>query len=466
MRFSNDGVHIMPRFFTHQKGWTILNISVGIYMATLDASVMNISLPTIIRSLDSNLKMAAWVMMAYLIVITGSLLLMGRLSDLFGQRRMYLWGLFIFTVGSILCGFSPAIHALIASRMVQGLGASALMAIGPAIITRVYPEKDRGQVLGILGSIVSVGYITGPLVGGFLIEHLGWRAIFFVNLPIGIVGIYLSSIVLQKGEPADKSPVDIKGAMLLFIFLSTFLLLLSRIGEGIRHWTWGYLFISICSLGLFIMVEHRSPFPLVNLRFFRGRLFTSSLLASLFSFWMQGAHGFVIPFFLQNLLEFSPSKVGMLIFPVALTVMVIAPLGGRLSDRIGVRIPATLGLTLTSLTIFSFIFLREGIGNYDILWRQVLLGIGIGLFNPANNSAILGSLPKEQSGLASSFLALARNLGLAIGVGCAEMVIALGSATGEREIVSLKSIQDVWRLSILIGLMALLVSWAREKKSV
>jgi MFS family permease len=181
---------------------------------------------------------------------------------------------------------------------------------------------------------------------------------------------------------------------------------------------------------------------------------------------MQGAHGFVIPFFLQNLLEFSPSKVGMLIFPVALTVMVIAPLGGRLSDRIGVRIPATLGLTLTSLTIFSFIFLREGIGNYDILWRQVLLGIGIGLFNPANNSAILGSLPKEQSGLASSFLALARNLGLAIGVGCAEMVIALGSATGEREIVSLKSIQDVWRLSILIGLMALLVSWAREKKSV
>jgi EmrB/QacA subfamily drug resistance transporter len=433
-------------------------------MATLDASVMSISLPTIIQSLNTNVKMVAWVMMAYLIVITGSLLLMGRLADLFGQRRMYLLGLFIFMVGSILCGLSPTIQALIGSRMIQGLGASSLMAIGPVIVTRVFPERNRGQVLGILGSIVSIGYITGPVIGGFLIEHLGWRAIFFVNLPIGMIGIYLSSFVLQKDEPLDKTPVDLWGALLLFIFLSAFLLLLNGIGGGTRRWVWGYLIVSLCSLGLFIRVEHRSSFPLVELRLFRRRLFTSSVLASLLSFWMQGAHVFVIPFFLQNLLGFSPSKVGMFIFPVALAVMVIAPLGGRLSDRIGARIPATLGLTLTSFAIFAFIFLKTGTGDYDILWRQIILGIGIGFFNPANNSAIMGSLPKEKSGLASSFLALARNLGLAIGVGCAEMVISLGSPVGE--IVPFKSIQDVWKLAILMGLMALLVSWTREKKSV
>ena len=181
---------------------------------------------------------------------------------------------------------------------------------------------------------------------------------------------------------------------------------------------------------------------------------------------MNAAHAFVLPFFLQNILEFSPSKVGMLIFPVAFTVMVIAPLGGRVSDRVGVKIPATLGLTLTSLTIFSFTFLGSPASDYPILWRQICLGIGIGLFNPANNSAIIGSLPKERIGLASGFLALSRNLGMVIGVAFAEMVIALKIPTPASGMIggpSLESIQHVWEWALLIGLTAILLSWIREK---
>jgi MFS family permease len=182
---------------------------------------------------------------------------------------------------------------------------------------------------------------------------------------------------------------------------------------------------------------------------------------------MNAAHTFIVPFFLQNILEFSPSKVGMMIFPVALTVMVMAPLGGRISDRVGVRIPATIGLIVTSMTIYSFIFLKGDVKDYEILWRQVVLGIGIGLFNPANNSAIIGSLPKERVGLASSFLALARNLGLVIGVAFAEMVIAFkGSAlSSEGRGPLLEGIQDVWKLIVIIGMMAILLSWTREKRS-
>jgi len=179
---------------------------------------------------------------------------------------------------------------------------------------------------------------------------------------------------------------------------------------------------------------------------------------------MVSAHAFVVPFFLQGILGFSPSRVGMLVFPVSLTVMFMAPLGGRFSDRVGMKIPTTIGLIVCSLTIFSFVFLKEGVSDPQILWRQVFLGIGIGFFNPANNSAIIGSLSKEQIGLASSFMALSRNLGLVIGVAFAEMVIAFSSPThhlGTGGGPPLESIQNVWRFALLIGLVALIISWGR-----
>ena len=453
----------------NRRRWVTLNISIGVYMSTLDASIVNISLPTIIRSLNTDLTAVAWVVMAYLIVITGCLLLMGRLSDLFGQRRLYLIGFLTFTSGSALCGFSPTIDFLIGSRMIQGLGASALMANGPAILTTAYPEEERGKALGILGSVVSVGFLTGPILGGFLVEHLGWRSIFFINLPIGAIGIYLSSKVLERVVPTGKSRVDLWGAILLFFFLTSLLLFLNQVVQGLAPLLWLWLFLSLFWFSLFIIVELRSPSPLVDLKLFRRRLFISSLGASFLSFWMSAAHTFVIPFFLQNILEYSPSKAGMLIFPVALTIMVMAPFAGRFSDRVGVRIPATIGLALTSLTVFSFTFLKPGTNDLDILWRQIVLGIGISLFNPANNSAIIGSLPREKVGLASSFLALSRNLGMVIGVAFAEMVIAFRLPAAPLEIAkagpSLESIQDVWKLVLIIGLAAILISWTREGRS-
>jgi MFS family permease len=261
--------------------------------------------------------------------------------------------------------------------------------------------------------------------------------------------------------------LDLWGAFLLFFFLASLLLSLNRVGQGSAHLFFGWFLFSLFCLGLFIIVEIRSPVPLVDLRLFRKRLFISSLGASFLSFWISAAHAFVVPFFLQNILKFPPSKVGMLIFPISLTVMVMAPLGGRVSDRIGVRIPATIGLAITSLTVFSFVFLKMGVSDYPILWRQVILGIGISLFNPANNSAIIGSLPREKIGLASSFLALSRNLGMVIGVAFAELVIAFRVPVASLEIggPSLNSLQDVWKLLILIGFTAILISWIREGKS-
>ncbi len=452
----------------NRRTWVILSVSIGIYMSTLDASIVNISLPTMIQSLKTDLSTVAWVVMAYLIVITGCLLMMGRLSDLYGQRRVYIFGFLIFTIGSALCSISPTIYLLIGSRMVQGLGASALMANSPAIVTTVFPEQERGKALGMLGSVVSAGFLTGPILGGFLVEHFGWRSIFFINLPIGVVGVYLCSKVLDRDVSRSNTTVDFPGALLLFFFLTFLLLFLDRMAQGWDLLLWLYLFISLSSLGLFIIAEVRSPSPLVELSVFRRRLFISSLGASFLSFLISAAHTFVIPFFLQNILDYSPSKTGMLIFPIALTVMLTAPLAGRFSDRVGVRTPATIGLAISSLTVFSFIFLKPGANDLEIIWRQVVLGIGISLFNPANNSAIIGSLPRDKVGLASSFLALARNLGLVMGVAFAEMVIAFKLPSIPLESLSagpsLESIQDVWKLMLIIGFVAILISWTREEK--
>jgi EmrB/QacA subfamily drug resistance transporter len=437
-------------------------------MSTLDASIVNISLPTVVRSLDTDLTAVAWVVMAYLIVITGCLLVMGRLSDLFGQKQVYLLGFLAFTLGSAFCGFSPTISFLIGSRMLQGLGASALMANGSAILTTAYPEEDRGKALGIMGSVISAGFLTGPILGGFLVEHLGWRSVFFINLPVGAAGVYLSSKFLDGESSAEKTRVDYLGAFLIFLFLASLLLFFNRMSRGSGPLVWVWLFLLLLCLGLFILVELRSPSPLVELKLFRRRLFVSSLGASFLSFWVGAAHTFVMPFFLQDILKFSPAKAGLFIFPVALTVMVTAPLGGKFSDRVGVRIPATIGLALTVLTVFSFTLLKPSANDLDILWRQVVLGLGISFFNPANNSAIIGSLPREKVGLASSFLALSRNLGLVIGVAFAEMVVTFSlpiSPLGRTEISpSLASLQGVWKLVVIIGLAAILVSWTREKK--
>jgi EmrB/QacA subfamily drug resistance transporter len=353
--------------------------------------------------------------------------------------------------------------------MLQGLGASALMANGPAIVTTAYPENERGKALGILGSVVSAGFLTGPILGGFLVEHVGWRSIFFINIPIGAMGIYLSSKVLQRDASTGKGQVDLWGALLIFFFLTSLLLFLNRMTQGSDPLLWVWFFLLLLCFGLFILAELRSSSPLVDLSVFKRRLFISSLGASFLSFWMSAAHTFIIPFFLQNILEFSPSKVGMLIFPVALTVMVTAPFGGRFSDRIGVRIPATIGLGLTSLGVFSFTLLRPDAKDLDILWRQIVLGIGISFFNPANNSAIIGSLPREKVGLASSFLALSRNLGMVMGVAFAEMVITFKLPKNLSEvgkgIPSLEGIRDVWKFLLILGLASVLLSWIRGNHS-
>ena len=446
-----------------RRWWVMFSISISVYMSTLDAGIVNVALPTVVRVLNTDLQTIAWVVMGYQIIITGCLLLVGRLADVFGQKRVYLAGLFTFTLGSVLCGVSPTIHVLIGSRIIQGLGASSLIVNGTAIIAMVFPEKERGQALGIIGSVVSVGFLTGPLIGGFLVEHVGWRSIFFINLPIGAAAILLTLRVLEEDRPGRRVPLDLLGALLLFFSLISLLLFLNEVPKRSSPLLWGCLSASLLSFALFITAELRTPTPIVDLRLFKRRFFAASMGTSLLIFWITGCHSFIMPFFLQNILEFSPSKAGMFMFPIALAMMIVAPLGGRLSDRVRGGLPATIGMALISLAVFSFCLLDGRASGYLIVWRQVVLGIGLGFFTPANNSTIIGSLPRDKLGIASSFSALSRNLGMVIGVAVAEMLIAFGSQKVPGEAAkgspSLASLHDVWKLTLLMGVAAIFLSW-------
>ena len=295
----------------NRRWWMTLNVSIGVYMSTLDASIVNISLPTITRSFNAPLKMVAWVVTAYLIVITGCLLIMGRLTDLFGQRRIYLLGFSTFTLGSALCGLSPD-HPF-SHRLQDPSGPGGRCPDG---------ERARDPHHGFSGGE------AGPGPGHHRLCRLGWffdgahsrRASWWSTsggarsfssiCPSVSIGIFLSRSSWKRLRPQGRAPLDLRGAFLIFIFITSLLLFLSQVSQGSNPFVWGWFSLSLICFGLLILVELRSPSPLIDLHLFKQKLFIASLGTSLLSFWLTAAHAFVLPFFLQDILNIPPPRWG------------------------------------------------------------------------------------------------------------------------------------------------------------
>lgn len=418
--------------------WTVLFIvGIGVFMATLDSSIVNISLPKIAGYFGAPLNGAVeWVIIAYLIVIASILLTFGRLTDILGRKLLWMIGLVIFTAGSALCGAAPSLGLLIAFRAFQGIGGALLMAISPAMITRAFPSSERGRALGLNALVVATGTSAGPSIGGVLTQVASWRWIFYINVPIGVIGVLLTMKLLTEPMRPRRTGqrFDPLGAGLLSLGMVSLVLALSfgqELGWGSRRVV-GLFVGSGIVLAMFLYTETRVRQPIVDLKLFRSRLFSAALVSSFLSFLALFAVTFLLPFYLEQLRGFGPEESGFLLTPVPLTISVIAPFSGWLSDRFGSQLLSSLGLAIGSLGLWSLSNLSPRASLFAIIWPLVITGLGQGLFQSPNNSAIMGSVPRERLGIASGFLATVRVLGQSLSVAVAGAIFATkgGSAAG------------------------------------
>jgi EmrB/QacA subfamily drug resistance transporter len=447
------------------KWKAMFTVWIGVFMATLDGSIVNVALPTLTEYFKTGITTIEWVVMAYLLTITSLLLSLGRISDMVGRKTIFAGGLAIFTIGSGLCAISSSEGQLILYRVIQGIGAAMLMATGIAIITHAFPPRERGKAMGLIGTVVAIGSMAGPVTGGFLIENVGWQSIFYINIPVGIFGTAMALTVLRKDETTSGQTFDIPGALTLFIGLIALLLALSQGQES--GWLSSFIILlfilSILFFIIFILIENKARHPVMELRHFRNRPFAAANISALISFIAMFSVILLMPFFLQNELGYSPQEVGIIFLAVPLVMSVVAPFSGWLSDRTNSYILSSIGVGIASISILWLGFLSSSSGSIDVVLRLALLGLGMGLFQAPNNSIIMGSLPKEQLGIAAGTLGTMRNMGMVIGVAVSGAVFSSRYVFyGGIESSFLPAFHDTYIVSAVICGIAMLTSLVRS----
>jgi EmrB/QacA subfamily drug resistance transporter len=464
-----------------RKWYVMAAVAMGVFLSTIDGSIVNVALPTLVRTFGTEFAVVQWVVLAYLLTVTTLMLSMGRLGDMIGKKPLYATGFVIFTVGSVLCGLSPTIYGLIGFRVLQAIGAAMMMALGMAIVTEAFPPSERGKALGIMGSMVSIGIVVGPVLGGILIDALSWHWIFFVNLPIGIVGSLMVARFVPVLKPAGGQRFDYLGAFTLFISLIAFLLALT-LGQRV-----GFAEIRILSLFavwflflvIFLAIEWKSSQPMIDLSLFQNRLFSINLITGFIVFVSMAGTIILMPFYLENVLGYDPRSVGLLLAIVPIALGVTAPISGSLSDRIGTRPITVIGLLVLLVGYYAVSTLGIQTNALGYILRFLPIGIGMGVFQSPNNSTIMGAAPRARLGVASGLLSITRTLGQTSGIALmgalwASRVAYRGGnplqagATTAPGAIQVAALQDTFFVVvILIGLALVLGLWAfvQERRS-
>lgn len=463
-------VEAVGAFGIDRKWWVLIAVGVGTLMSALGASSLNAILPVINTSLNSDVTTIVWVVTAHQLVIVGLLLSFGRLGDLRGIRSVYLLGFIIYVFSSALCGLVSSVETLIAFRILQGLGAAMLFAQSPALLTINFPESQRGQALGLRAILTYVGLLLGPSLGGWLAENVGWRAIFFINVPIGLIAIFLSLHFIPR-DVVDKrtGKFDLTGATISIVGLAVFLLALNR------GYNWGWtsppililLVIGVLLLIAFLIVERRVMDPMLDLKLFRDRLFSASAASAVLNFICTSSVTFLLPFYLIEGRGLSPSHAGLLLTAQPITMVIIAPLSGTLSDRIGVRLPRTLGMVILAAGLYLLSRLGPQSSLLNVSSGLVIVGLGTGAFISPNNSALMGAAPRSQQGIAGSILAMARNLGFAMGVTLAGAVyntILVQGRLSSSDFALFEAVSTGFRMAIAVAFVGSLLSSIRGRE--
>jgi len=399
--------------------WLVMAvIMLGVFMIPLDTSIVNTILPSITVYFHTDISIVQWVPTVYLLAISCLIMLYGRLGDIIGHKKIFLYGLAGFTVSSMLCGLSQNIWMLIVFRVLQGLVAGMPIAVGFALAVAAFPPEERGKALGFYATSIGVAMALGPTAGGAIAEHLGWRYIFFINVPIGVVSFISCSRVIPQGSRKPGQRLDIPGALAFAVFLPVLLLYFNR-GEA---WGWAspvsitMLSVAVVLGGLYFWIERTSKQPMVNLKIFTQKVFSLSLLSYFLYFICFSAFIFLTPFYLKFVLGYSIFKVGLVMAAAPIVALVSAPLSGMASDRFGTRIFAISGMCIAALGLFLLSTLNESDSAFDVVWRLGVTSFGGAIFATPNNSTIMGNVPPEHLGIASGLLAAMRYMGMVFGI--------------------------------------------------
>jgi len=413
------------------RWWSLAVASLATLIVTLDTGQLSVALPLIVTEFDADLALASWIALVYAFVTASLYLPCGRLADLFGLGKLFLTGFILYSLSSFAAGGSQGAAQLVLFRALQAAGSALIMANNFALVTALFPPQERGRAMGIAGGTVSaVGYSLGPVLGGFLTHALGWRSNFYLSGALAIVGFSAARALLPpesfRGAQAQREPFDFVGAISFGLGISSLLcaLALWQTGEW-RHWPVGVALLGgTGTLGFFLWWENRVPYPLLDLMILRLPTFTLGNLARWFSFITLSVSNLLMPFFLQLGMGLDPLRTGLLVAPTAVTMALLAPLTGWMSERFAPERLCAAGLAVNGVALIFLSFLAPNSGALEVVLGLALMGAGMGIFQTPNNNLLMSSLPRHRLGVGSSVLSIVRSLGYSVGATLATAIVS------------------------------------------
>jgi EmrB/QacA subfamily drug resistance transporter len=446
--------------------WLVVaTVCIGAFMNQLDASIVTVAFPTLQRSFHAGLGAVTWVGLSYLLVLVGLVTGVGRMADMVGRKLLYMYGFIVFIVASALCGLAPNLLALDGFRVLQGAGAAMIQANSVAIIVLALPQEKLGRGIGIQGAAQALGLALGPTVGGLLIALGGWRLIFFINVPVGIIGSIMAWYLVPRSRHLQsKVPFDWLGLALFFPATGA---LLSAVSFGNKAgWTSPTilaLFGAALVLGTaFVRREHRTDSPMLDLDLFKRIPFAAGITSGLLSYLVLFGTLFVIPFYLERALHLSPGRSGLVIGAMPIALGITAPIAGRLAERLGARPLTVAGMALSAAMMGTLMLVHGSLGI--IMVELAVLGVGLGMFTPPNNAAIMGAAPKAQAGVASGVLNMSRGMGTAMGLAFTSLVFGLAAGSEHASVTLVtRGFEASAAFLALIALVAMVLAALRGK---
>ncbi len=448
---------------THSVRWVLASLSLSMLLSSLGTSIANVGLPTLALAFNASFQHVQWVVLAYLLAITTVVVSVGRLGDVIGRRRLLLAGILLFTVSSILCGVAPTLGLLIAGRAAQGLGAAVMMALTMAFVGETVPKARTGSAMGLLGTMSAVGTALGPMLGGVLIAGFGWQAVFFINVPLGVLGLLLARRYLpadRRASTLDQTRFDPAGTLLLALTLAAYALAMT-IGRGsFGPLNMALLLAAAVGVGLFLLAEARAASPLIPLAMFRNPLLSAGFAMSTLVTTVVMATLVVGPFYLSGALSLDAARVGLVMSSGPIAAALTGVPAGRFVDRFGSHRASIVGLIAMAVgsAVLTMPPTRFGVPGY--IAPLVVITAGYALFQAANNTAVMTNIRPDQRGVISGLLNLSRNLGLITGASVMGAVFALASATIDIAAARPDAIATGMRITFFVAAVLIVIALA------